>query len=400
MKQIFLLICLFIFFAYLPLPANATNYYVAKTGNDSNSCTSARSTSTPKKTIKAGIGCIRAGDTLFIRAGTYAEPLDTNSFTLPVGTSWDNAPRIVAFPDEEVILTRGSSSRILNLQGSVARFLIFEGFIFDAAGGENGIKIMQGAHHIRIQDCEVKNSLGQGILMTGSTETHHNEILRCDVYGHGKDLHFDHGIYIAASDNLVEDCNVYNNLAYGVHVYDGSTAGAHRNIIRRVRSYGNGENGILIGSGTGNIAYNNIVYENGMSGIQVGFQSVGSKVYNNTIYKNGREGVQIRSGSSGTIVKNNIIYANLTTVRNDGSSTILSNNLMTDPLFRSTSTSDFRLKTESLALNKGVTISEVVDDFEKKTRPIGASYDIGAFEEGSSSSLTRPIAPASLQVSP
>ena len=62
-------------------------YYVAKTGSDSNSCAQAQSQSTPKLTIQAGIGCLSAGDTLFVRAGTYAELINTTKFTIPSGTA-------------------------------------------------------------------------------------------------------------------------------------------------------------------------------------------------------------------------------------------------------------------------------------------------------------------------
>ena len=380
-----------------PSAANAATYYVAKTGSDSNSCPSAQATATPKLTIKSGLSCVKAGDTLSVRAGTYAEPIDSNALTLPTGTSWANAPRIAAYSGEKVTLTRGSSTRVFNFQNPYVQYLIFDGFVLDATGAENGIKIQAGAHHVRIQNCEVKNSAGQGILMTGGTLTHHNEILRCNIHDHGKDLHFDHGIYIAASDNLVEDCDVHHNLAYGVHVYDGSTHAAHRNIVRRVKSHDNGENGILIGSGTGNLAYNNIVYANGKAGIQVGFSGAsGNKVYNNTIYKNGGEGLQIRSTASGTLVKNNIIYSNLVAINNQGVTTTLSNNLTTDPRFVNAAGSDFHLTSGSAAVDKGILLSEIPDDYERTPRPAGASYDIGADEYLPVSAS--PSAPTSFQI--
>src|SRR5262249_938262 len=64
------------FFTMFPVLAHgATTYYVAQTGNasDSNSCAQAQSESTPKRTINSGIGCLFAGDTLIVKPGTYAE---------------------------------------------------------------------------------------------------------------------------------------------------------------------------------------------------------------------------------------------------------------------------------------------------------------------------------------
>jgi parallel beta-helix repeat protein len=266
-----------------------------------------------------------AGDTLYVRAGTYAEAIDSTLITLPTGTSWSNAPRIAAYGSEKVTLTRGGKSVVLNFQNPYVKYIIFDGFVIDASGAENGIKIQNRAHHVRIQDCEVKDAEGQGILITGGTSTHHNQILDCNVHDNGKDRGLDHGIYIAASDNLVEDCNVHHNLAFGIHVYVGTSPTAHRNIIRGNKSHHNGTTGILIGSGTGNVASENTVYSNGRNGIQVGYKATDNKVSNNTIYDN-YEGIQIRRTSSGTRVSNNTLSSNIVNIRNLGSRTTLSSN--------------------------------------------------------------------------
>src|SRR5262249_38370182 len=62
--------------------ATAANvYYVATSGNDAVSCTTTRNDATPKRTISNAIGCLGAGDTLYIRAGTYDEQIqDRTSF--------------------------------------------------------------------------------------------------------------------------------------------------------------------------------------------------------------------------------------------------------------------------------------------------------------------------------
>ena len=53
------------------ITAQAATYYVGKTGSDNYSCTQAKSSSTPKLTIPAGVKCLVGGDTLIIKAGTY-----------------------------------------------------------------------------------------------------------------------------------------------------------------------------------------------------------------------------------------------------------------------------------------------------------------------------------------
>src|SRR5215831_18782319 len=79
-----------------PRVATAATYYVATTGNDSRSCATAQTRSTPKATIASGITCLSSGDTLYIRGGTYADVTIGN--TVPSGTSWSNATKIVGYP--------------------------------------------------------------------------------------------------------------------------------------------------------------------------------------------------------------------------------------------------------------------------------------------------------------
>src|SRR5215471_4985169 len=75
---------LVIFFTMFPVLAQGATYYVATTGSNSNSCNSAQSQSTPKLTINAGAGCLAAGDTLIVKAGTYVESLRD---VIPSGTA-------------------------------------------------------------------------------------------------------------------------------------------------------------------------------------------------------------------------------------------------------------------------------------------------------------------------
>src|SRR5688572_6636517 len=62
-------------FALISAPSWAATYYVSNSGSDSNNCAQAQSISTPKQTINNFLrSCpLAAGDTLYIRGGTYAE---------------------------------------------------------------------------------------------------------------------------------------------------------------------------------------------------------------------------------------------------------------------------------------------------------------------------------------
>ena len=51
-----------------------------------------------------------------------------------------------------------------------------------------------------------------------------------------------------------------------------------------------------------------------------------------------------------------------------------------DPLFRNLSAGDYHLQSNSLAIDAGVFLSEVSNDFDGVPRPQGPRYDIGAYE--------------------
>ena len=76
-----------------------------------------------------------------------------------------------------------------------------------------------------------------------------------------------------------------------------------------------------------------------------------------------------------------------------------SNNMNADPSFVNEAGKDFRLQSGSIAIDAGVTVSQVQDDIVGVPRPMGSAYDIGAYEfAGSSGDTQAPAAPANLGV--
>jgi parallel beta-helix repeat protein len=167
-------------------------------------------------------------------------------------------------------------------------------------------------------------------------------------------------------------------------VYSGT---ANNNIIRNNKIYENGypgttSFGIILSYGSANIAYNNIIYNN-QAGITVDYNCKNCKVYNNTIYNNiqgGYAGIEIGTSTTGTEVRNNIIYNHVAPIKDNGTNTLISNNLTTDPNFINISNSDFRLQSTSPAINAGMRLAEVLRDFASVLRPQGTEYDVGAHE--------------------
>jgi hypothetical protein len=140
------------------------------------------------------------------------------------GASWADALVIAAFPGEKVVLEPPSGSdRVFMLAAASASYIVIRGLVMDARNVRyEGVKVTWSApdptnssHHIRIEDSEVLNAPGQGLLIEG----HHSELLRLRVHGNGVS-DFDHGIYITSPDNLVTAAR-YQNAGWGVHVYGG-----------------------------------------------------------------------------------------------------------------------------------------------------------------------------------
>ncbi|MEX2205620.1 MAG: hypothetical protein WEF50_05260 [Myxococcota bacterium] len=73
--------------------ARAAEYHVAKTGSGS-ACT----LESPCPAIAAGLAVAGGGDTLWIHAGTYVEPIDTDVSTISGGSSSETQLTISAWP--------------------------------------------------------------------------------------------------------------------------------------------------------------------------------------------------------------------------------------------------------------------------------------------------------------
>ena len=90
-------------------------------------------------------------------------------------------------------------------------------------------------------------------------------------------------------------------------------------------------------------------------------------------------------------VKNNIAYLAGTGIVGG----IQSNNLTDNPFFIDPAKANFTLHSTSAAIDKGAVLDHVSTDFAGTRRPVGAGYDIGAYEAGDGSN---PLAPQNLAV--
>ncbi len=162
-------------------------YYVAPDGTDSNPGT----IGSPFKTITKGVSMAAAGDTVYVRAGTYAYTDTTGSITLPTksGASDTNRCYLMGYNSERP-------------------FLDFSAMTGTSA---NGLTISGSYWYVKGLDC--KNAPHNGIRITGT----YNTIEFCTSF---ENRNSGVGIAGGASYNLIKNCDSYHN-------YDAPTSGGN-----------------------------------------------------------------------------------------------------------------------------------------------------------------------------
>ena len=412
-----------------PSIGHATTYYVSTTGNNSNS----GQESSPFRSIKEGIRNLSAGDTLYVKSGTYTESILSWKTLIPNGTSWNNPVTVSAFPGHTVVIQPPSGHAFFWIKDGKAKYLIIDGFTIDGQGRAlHGFKFSSNSRYIRVQNSEIKNSKYSGVIVSicdscdPSTFPHntYHEFKNLHVHHNGTNEK-DHGFYIETSHNLVESSDVHHNSGNGGKFFSARKSPngvtiktSNHNVARFNKLHDNSQwkptgwtFGWLLASGRDNKAYGNIVYNNNI-GLAIGNRatdallydnvsydnrfyginvygvwggSTGGMVFNNTLYHNGQYGIAVRDGAKDTVIRNNISYKNGTKESsniwlepNDSPGTVLSHNLVKDPQFVDSGSKDFRLKASSPAIDKGTKLLEVPIDLHGNSRPQGSAFDIGA----------------------
>lgn len=390
----------------LPLGSQAKTVFVATQGSDSVSCTAATCSTAPgactssnaKRNLSGSGGalaCLVAGDTLYIRSGTYTEAITTNTTTMADGTS---SQRILvsSYP--------GETGTVRSIGLTSKAYWTFDRLIIDVAGtsGE-GVWLGGSSNHIRVSNSEIKNATvatNNGVHLVGTGGFH--EFQKNNVHDNGSEQLHDHGFYIETGDNLIEGNNIHDNCVFGVQL---NNANADRTIIRQNLIHNNGrcargtsEGGIIVSGGSDNAQiYNNVIYSESQ-GIDHG-TSTGTLVANNTIYAGDSDDFALRTQSvtSNATFINNIIYnPNGTSVVTGGTGISYSNNLCrtgttgcaattSTPGFVNAGTFDFHITTSSPAKDAGTatTVSSIFStDYDSNVRPqpAGGAWDIGAYE--------------------
>ncbi|NWF74648.1 MAG: right-handed parallel beta-helix repeat-containing protein [Nitrospirae bacterium] len=388
------------------LPGQATTYYVDKNvADDTNTCAQAIDPLSPKQTIRSGISCLSAGDTLIVKAGTYDESFD-DPFS-NTGSSWANKITVKAEVPRSVIIKAIGGDYVMTFQEASQRYIEFNGVEIDASNAlACGVCISGEAHHIRFKNSAILNAANQGvsILSGAGASPDYNEFINVEVAnsalnrpclgrdGMKPEDGYCHGFYISSNYNLLDGVNLHHNNGYGLQFFPRGNRG---NTIRNSLSHDNLSVGI--GSfGDDNRIVNNVVYNNNGGGLLI--EETNNLVFNNTVYENpqGISGLTVKG--TGHSVKNNLFSLNdVFGIPRDPT-----NLVGTDPLFFANAAGgNFRLKDNtSPAFDAGISLPGVATDFDSIRRPQGTAPDIGAYEFSGNApgDIVAPVPPADLTV--
>ncbi len=444
------------FAAFLPAFAPAATYYVDRSqpqASDFNSGTEA----VPWKTIQHAANTVVAGDTVYVKAGTYAER---------VTVSHSGAPGreivLAAYPGDTVTIDgRGIEvpeySGLLEVRGlSDVRV---KGFHVTNAGPNPtsaGIQV-EDSTRITIESNHTSQTASSGILIWSSSDVlvDGNEIespmtlgtnSRNECITVGRTTRFE-----------IRNNEVHDNLrerGEGICLKDGSTFGsAHHNHVHDVPAvgiyldawtehthdidvYSNRVHdvrgtGITLASEQGGLlehirVFNNLSYSNRVIGFEVSgcciaqhpmsdLQIINNTFWNNGVTWGGGLGVSHEQWT-GLVIRNNAVAGNLSFEMDaeaiDLKAATIDHNLVDaahgypgefcgtdcqvgDPLWVNSAGGDFHLLTGSKAIDGGSPAGAPAFDFDGRARPSGRGFDIGAYEYPSAAAKRRAVRPRS-----
>ncbi|MBN1673952.1 MAG: right-handed parallel beta-helix repeat-containing protein [Kiritimatiellae bacterium] len=394
-------------------PAPAT-YYAATDGADTNPGTQ----EAPFRTLQKAVDSVRAGDTVIVRGGRYAGFRTRNLQGAP------GAPITIRAADGEkatldgfITPSKGQSGYVIMLSG-LSAYLVLDGLEItnsdpkldelravelndqadanamlarakkELTGPGMAIRMEAGhrSHHVIFRNLDVHRFARMG-WSTG--DVYHCQWLNNHVYDLGRPFSgyawYVKGEHNVWRGNIVHDCN------YGFHLYGNSRGRpnpTNDSIIENNLIFNNGlcsawihgsnrglrRNGtaFYLSPGSGNVIRNNLLFNN----YNAMYLTGENKIVNNTFHQNRK--TTILSKSAKNVIVNNIFCSTAKNVLPAG--TALNNNVTDDPLFVDAAAGDYHLQAKSPAIDAGVALPEVTEDFDGVTRPQGAGCDAGAYE--------------------
>lgn len=348
---------LLLLLSFLSFSLYAKTYYLSSTGNDSNSGTII----SPFFTLNKAWTVISAGDTVFLRGGTYFYN-STQFLTEKSGTNSQKI-NIWAFPGETPIITKSTNFSYQQNNGIYFSGDYFHWKNIEITGYNQfnteinaGLKVQYSNHNV----FELINSHHNGHGMIMAKDCDDNLILNCDFHHNSDPLTatpYENAdgleiCYIPSGfTNTVKGCRFWWNSDDGIDLWenDGSV------IIDSCWSWNNGYladtsepagNGVGFKLGKSDLESGNAIrrtvsnclaYNNKSWGFHQNGANAVIAVYNNTSCFNGAHGFWFGSYAKPHIIKNNISFRNPEYCCLTSSSVVSNNNFLinntTNPVF-------------------------------------------------------------------
>jgi len=377
-----------------------TTRYVSPSGSDANPGTA----TSPYQSIGKAASVVNPGDTVIVMDGVYHEALNL--------TRGGNAGAYVTFLSQTKwgAVLDGSNNTLAEAVQFTASYIRFQGFEVRnygaSAGGGDAFSNYPGGQFIDIAQnhihdigricTDTKNGLVGVFTEAPNVIIEQNFINDIGRFSAGENgctttneyyKNHDHGIYVDSNSNNV---TIKNNIFYRVEHGWG------------VQVYPSGVDSLAI-------LNNTFVWPNpfnvGHIILAASAPLTNLRIENNISYKPNTDFIYVytSSGFSGTVA-NNMIFSGAVSSATPSGLSFTGNFPNTDPLFvnpgnatiDSTTMVNAFLMSGSPALNAGLTIADVTNDYAGAARPQDAAYDIGALEFVGGTSA-KPLPPTDLK---
>jgi parallel beta-helix repeat protein len=413
------------------LTIQAATYFVSPSGADTGPGTEAL----PWRTIQKAADTMVAGDTVYIKVGTYSERVVPQN-----SGSAGNFIAYTANPGETAVIDGAGVdvpewAALFDLTGRAYIRVSGLRILNSVSNPHNPGILADGSDHIVIENNYVYNTNDSGI---GVWSSHDVTVARNEVERACRAM-WNECISVGGSDTVEVRSNlVHDSEKEGICIKDGSSnVKAHGNEVfhtaavgfyvdaqddytHDIEVYGNVshdgvENGFALASEVGGLlenvkVYNNTAYANGWTGLQVTACCIATHpmsdiwIVNNTFYDNGRGewggGIYLENPQAqGVVIRNNLLSRNLTfqLAVDPMAGFTADHNLIDgfrggegeitgdacvegDPQFVDAAGADFHILETSPAVDQGSAMAAPVMDFDGTPRPQGSGFDIGAFE--------------------
>ncbi len=257
-----------------------------------------------------------------------------------------------------------------------------------------------------VRDGQVPNPVNYPIGIDSKIDVRNGKVYGNEVYN----LQSSNGIYVDAWDDAAYNIEIYDNIVYdvdgtGIQVGGEQGGDAYGITIYNNVIYSTGADGLKVNGAVGDVAvdpdvydislYNNTVYQC-RSGIWVQGNTGTVEVFNNIFSSNNlNNGIYIYASNAANVSPtNNLIDAYVGRTWNDPVMEEIrgANAVEQAPLFVDAANADFRLQSTSPAIDAGIASGAPATDFAGNARPVGAGYDIGAYEQQGGTTPPPPVA--------